>query len=76
MRENGVGDTCFVLSEFKDMLGVTLPLFDVVDHLHINGFASLIVGLPSGFAHLKDESWESGQPNWFMKPRIRLDGKA
>lgn len=76
MRHNGVGDTCFVISEYADMLGVVMPLVDAVNRLHVNGFPSLIVGLPSGFAHLKHESWASQQPNCFVKPRIRFDGES
>ena len=76
MRQYGVDDTCFVLSEYTDMLGDVMPLADVVNRHHINGFPSLIVGLPSGFAHLKDESTASHQPNCFVKPRIRFDSEA
>lgn len=76
MRQNGVGNTCFVLSEYVDMLGIVMPLADAVNRLHINGYPSLIVGLPSGFSHLKDESFASHQPNCFVKPRIWFDGES
>ena len=76
MQQNGVGDTCFVLSEYTDLLGVVVPLVDAVNRLHINGFPSLIVGLPSGFTHLKYDSFASHQPNCFVKPRIRFDGET
>jgi hypothetical protein len=74
LRNHGGGDTCLVLSEYGEFDGVFAPLAAAVEALNVEGFPSLIVALPSGFAHLKEESMASFQPNCFVKPRIRLDG--
>lgn len=75
MKANGVGDKCYVISEYEAYDSQYKPLRDAVEQLNRNGFASLIIGLPSGFSHLKEESWASSQPNCFIKPNIRLDKK-
>lgn len=74
LKAHGVGDTCYVISDFEGFDGVIAPIEEAVNTLNTNGFPSLIVGLPSGFAHLKEESYASYQPNCFVRPRIRLDG--
>jgi hypothetical protein len=74
MSEYGVGKMCYVISEYKDFDGVYIELRLAAEKLQWNGFPSLIVGLPSGFAHFKYESYASSQPNCFLKPTIRFDG--
>lgn len=76
MQNFGVQDKCYVLSEYsrEGYDGVYLPLKNVVEALNTNGFPALIVGLPSGFSHLRDESYASHQPNYFLKPSKRFDG--
>ena len=74
MTEYGAGKMCYVISEdYEDFDGVYIELYLAVEKLRWNGFSSLIVGLPSGFSHLKLESYASWQPNMFLKPTIRFD---
>ena len=73
MSAHGVDKMCYVLSEYKEFDGVYVELRLAAEKLHQNGFPSLIVGLPSGFSHLKFESYASNQPNCFLKPLIRFD---
>jgi len=70
MSMNGVGKRCYVISEYKDFDGVCVELNLAVEKLQWNSFPSLIVGLPSGFAHFKSESYGSTQPNCFLQPMI------
>jgi len=65
----------YVLSLNDGMDGVYVDLEPAVEKLSSNGFASFIVGLPSGFTHFKGESYASYQPNFYLKPYIRFDGK-
>ena len=74
LRAHGGTDTCFVISEYEELDGVFAPLKAAVEALNVEGFPSLIVALPSGFAHLKWESIASFQPNCFVRPKLRLDG--
>ena len=73
MTAHGVEKKCYVLSEYKDLDGIYVDLCFAVEKLNQNGFPSLIVGLPSGFSHLKFESYASYQPNCFLKPKVRFD---
>jgi len=73
MSAYGAGEICYVLSEYAEFDGVYVDLRLAAEKLNFNGFPSLIVGLPSGFSHLKFESYASRQPNWFLKPSIRFD---
>lgn len=74
MKSYSGGDNCYVISEYEDFDGVCISLQSAVEKLQWNGFPSLIVGLPSGFSHFKNESYASNQPNCFLKPKIRFDG--
>ena len=78
MQSFDVSDMCYVLSEYGDdgFDGEYVSLIEAVKKLQFNGFPSLIVGLPSGFSHLKYESRASTQPNCFLKPKTRFDGLA
>ena len=75
MQSYGVKDMCYVISEYNDdgFDGEYVLLIKAAKKLHTNGFPSLIVGLPSGFSHFKEESYASHQPNCFLKPLIRFD---
>ena len=73
MSAYGAEKMCYVISEYRDLDGVYVDLQLAVEKLKLNGFPSLIVGLPSGFSHLKLESYASCQPNCFLKPMIRFD---
>lgn len=76
MQAQHVKDMCYVISEYENdgFDGEYVPLIKAAEKLNTNGFPSLIVGLPSGFSHFKEESYASNQPNCFLKPRIRFDG--
>ena len=76
MSSYGVGKMCYVISEYKEFDGVYVELRLAAEKLYQNGFPSLIVGLPSGFSHLKFESCASAQPNCFLKPLIRFDNSS
>ena len=78
MHDHGVKDICYVLSaDYDDGFdGEYVSLTDAAEKLHINGFPSLIVGLPSGFSHFREESYASYQPNCFLRPETRFDGVA
>lgn len=65
----------YVLSILDDFDGVYVELETAIEKLSLNGFASFIVGLPSGFTHFKGESCASNQPNFYLKPLNRFDGK-
>ena len=65
----------YVLSFLDDFDGVYVELGTAVEKLSLNGFASFIVGLPSGLTHFKGESYASNQPNLYLKPLNRFDGK-
>ena len=65
----------YVLSALNDFDGVYVELETAVEKLSLNGFASFIVGLPSGLTHFKGESYASNQPNFYLKPLNRFDGK-
>ena len=74
MRLNSGHRECYVISEYPDFDGIYTDWVTAYDKLGINGFASITVGLPSGFAHFKAESYASFQPNCFLKPKNRFDG--
>ena len=74
MRAFGVSKRCYVFSEHEDFDGIYSNLDTASGKLHCNGFASLIVGLPSGFTHFKAESDRSFQVNFYLRPRQRFDG--
>jgi len=74
MREFGVSNKCYVFSEYEDFDGIYTNLETAAERLNCNGFASLMVGLPSGFTHFKAESDRSLQINFYLKPPRRFDG--
>jgi len=74
MSSFGVSKKCYVFSEYEDFDGICSDLETAVERLNCNGFASLIVGLPSGFTHFKAESDRSFQTNFYLKPLQRFDG--
>ena len=65
----------YILSFINNFDGVYVELETAVEKLSLNGFASFIIGLPSGFTHFKGESYASTQPNFYLNPLNRFDGK-
>jgi len=75
MQDNGVSSLCYVISEYEEFNRKQCKLKEALDSLNsCNGFAFLIVGLPSGFTFFQGESHSSYQPNFFLKPKMRFDG--
>lgn len=74
MSSFGGSKKCYVFSEYEDFDGIYSELETAFKRLNCNGFASLIVGLPSGFTHFKAESDRSFQMNFYLKPLQRFDG--
>ena len=74
MQKHGVQDKYYVISEYPDFDGTYVAFMEAIEQLSCNGFASFIVGLPSGFTHFKAESDRSFQPNFYLKPKTRFDG--
>ncbi len=74
MRQHGAQDRYYVISEISGFDGVSAGLQEVVEKLSLNGYASIAIGLPSGFTHFRAESLGSCQPNFFLKPKQRFDG--
>jgi hypothetical protein len=74
LKENGVKSLCYVWSEHSQYHRKHIDLAEAIEAHMYNGFASLVVGLPSGFAHFQGDSLGPTQPNCFLKPTERFDG--
>ncbi|MDR2913261.1 MAG: hypothetical protein LBV74_00245 [Tannerella sp.] len=73
MQKHGVEKQCYVLSEYLEYNRKQVEINDALEAHRSNGFASIIVGLPSGFTYFQGESYASNKPNCFLKPSVRFD---
>ena len=73
MEENGVNTLCYSWSEYPDYHRKKVKLKEAIEAHLPDGFAALVVGLPSGFAYFRNDSFSSHRPNCFLKPPVRFD---
>jgi len=76
MKKYDAANKFYVISNYVKLDGIYIDLETAVNEFSLNGPASLIIGLPSGFTHYKGDSYASNQPNFYLVPQIRFDGKT
>ena len=68
-------DKVYVLSAYLKLDGVFTDLRTAAEALQFEGFASFIIGLPSGVLHFCGESVAGGKrQNFFLRPLNWFDG--
>ena len=68
MCDNGVGNMCYVFSEFGSFHRVYAPLHTALEVVQFSRSPAFLVGLPSGFSYFKGAAYPVRPFSCFLRP--------
>ena len=74
-KEYNALDKIYIITDDEKYDGSYIDLKIATQDFGMFGFATFIIGLPSGFTFFKGESFYGYWPNFYLKPNVRFDGK-